>query len=83
MLLTYFCSDLFYWGWGGVPAYSSEQQLEITSCVNPVFNFWGAFVSPKTVKNNIAGMINNLESLLRSKSQLEEVTFLSFQAIKS
>ena len=72
-----------------MPAYSSEQQLEITSCVNPVpilypvFNFGGAFVSPKTVKNNIAGMINNLESLLRSKSQLEEVTFLSFQAIKS
>ena len=30
-------------------------------------------MSPKTVKNNIAGMINNLESLLRSKSQLEEV----------
>ena len=57
-----------------MPAYSSEQQLEITSCANPVFfNFGGAFVSPKTVKNNIAGMINNLESVLRSKSQLEEV----------
>ena len=47
-----------------MPAYSSEQQLEITSCVNPVFNFLGAFVSPKTVKNNIAEMIINLESVM-------------------
>ena len=49
-----------------MPAYSSEQQLEITSCDNPVFffNFGGAFVSPKTVKNNIAEMIINLESVM-------------------
>ena len=53
-----------------MPAYSSEQQLEITSCVNPVpilypvFNFGGAFVSPKTVKNNIAEMIINLETVM-------------------
>ena len=57
-----------------MPAYSNEQQIEITSCANPVFfNFVGAFVNPKTVKNNIAGMIINLKSVMRSKSQLEEV----------
>ena len=48
-----------------MPAYSSEQQLEITSSENPVFfNLRGAFVSPKTVKNNIAEMIINLESVM-------------------
>ena len=45
---------------------SNEQQIEITSCANPVFyNFGGAFVNPKTVKNNIAGMIINLKSVMR------------------
>ena len=49
-----------------MPVYSSEQQLEITSCAYPVcFNFGGSFVSPKTVKNNIGGMIIILESRTR------------------
>ena len=49
-----------------MPAYSNEQQIESTSCPNPVFfNFGGAFVNPKTVKNNIAGMIINLKSVMR------------------
>ena len=49
-----------------MPVYSSEQQLEITSCAYPVcFNFGGSFVSPKTVKNNIAGMMINLKSVMR------------------
>ena len=62
MLLTYYYSieleDVCL-------AYSSEQQLQITSCDNPVFfKFGGSFVSPKTVKNNIAKMIINLESVM-------------------
>ena len=49
-----------------MPTYSNEQQIEITSCANPVFfKFGGAFVNPKTVKNNIAGMIINLKSVMR------------------
>ena len=47
-----------------MPAHSSEQQLEITSCDNNAvffFNFGGAFVSPKTVKNNIATTVFGLK----------------------
>ena len=42
------------------------------------FNFGGAFVSPKTVKNNIAEMIINLESVMGWKSQVEEVILFKF-----
>ena len=46
------------------------------------FNFWGAFVSPKTVKNNIAGMMINLKSVMRWKSQLEEVLLFKLSGNK-
>ena len=41
-------------------------------------NFGGAFVRPKTVKNNIAGIIIYLKSVMRWKSQLEGFTFFKF-----
>ena len=62
-----------------MPAHSSEQQIEITSCAKLVFSqFWRCFCETQNSKEHIAGIIIYLKSVMRWKSQLEGFTFFKF-----
>ena len=62
MLLTYYYSFEVEEVCLHIAVNNSWRSLPVT--IMYFFNFGGAFVCPKTVKNNIAKMIINLESVM-------------------